>query len=71
MSPQYRNTTRSSTAATAIAETIIESAMNLNPTNDVRVFQLEVFDDVLFDQSKPITRKSSYDATLSRARKLR
>jgi hypothetical protein len=55
----------------SIAETIIEPAMNLNPTNDVRAFQLEIFDDILFDHSKPIPRESSYDATLSRARKLR
>ena len=35
------------------------------------VFQPEVFDDVSFDQRKPVLRESAYDATASRAWKLR
>jgi hypothetical protein len=34
------------------------AATSLCATNDVGAFQLEVFDDVLFDKSKPVLRKS-------------
>jgi hypothetical protein len=40
---------------------------SLRATNNVGAFQLEVFDDVLLDERKPVLRESAYDTTVSRA----